>query len=218
MSEGKAASGPFHSDASRNLSGRHGAAEQSAEPSLSHWRRTRLPRSGLVQSALCGAPHKAEIGAAWSKRSNEGRDYLSVKLGRSLLHPADLREPVRRGRRRRLLADLVPQPQVQRRVIGAKAPPATRAGPFGPFAPSSDPWPVQGDAEPSGGHRASTRSLARIGPTVRPYAEIPEVPSEQFIHDAARGNTHSRAVGKISLEWVRNWGTQKGTHPLEPES
>ena len=30
--------------------------------------------------ALCGAPHKAEIGAAWSKRSNEGRDYLSVKL------------------------------------------------------------------------------------------------------------------------------------------
>jgi hypothetical protein len=37
-------------------------------------------RSGLVQSALCGAPHKAEIGAAWSKRSSEGRDYLSVKL------------------------------------------------------------------------------------------------------------------------------------------
>jgi uncharacterized protein (DUF736 family) len=24
---------------------------------------------------------RAEIGAAWSKRSNEGRDYLSVKLG-----------------------------------------------------------------------------------------------------------------------------------------
>ena len=36
--------------------------------------------SGLVQSALCGAPHKAEIGAAWSKRSEEGRDYLSLKL------------------------------------------------------------------------------------------------------------------------------------------
>ena len=31
-------------------------------------------------SPLCGAPHNAEIGAAWSKRSNEGRDYLSVKL------------------------------------------------------------------------------------------------------------------------------------------
>ena len=29
---------------------------------------------------LCGAPHKAEIGAAWSKRSEEGRDYLSLKL------------------------------------------------------------------------------------------------------------------------------------------
>ena len=39
-----------------------------------------LPRSGFVQSALCGAPHNAEIGAAWPKRSNEGRDYLSVKL------------------------------------------------------------------------------------------------------------------------------------------
>ncbi len=39
-----------------------------------------LPRSGFVQSALCGAPHKAEIGAAWSKRSEEGRDYLSLKL------------------------------------------------------------------------------------------------------------------------------------------
>jgi hypothetical protein len=38
------------------------------------------PRSGFVQSVLCGAPHKTEIGAAWSKRSSEGRDYLSVKL------------------------------------------------------------------------------------------------------------------------------------------
>ena len=73
---------------------------------------------------------RAEIGAAWSKRSNEGRDYLSVKLDDPELHAADLREPVRRSRRRRrLLADLVPQPQGQRRVIGAEAPP-TRAGPF----------------------------------------------------------------------------------------
>jgi uncharacterized protein (DUF736 family) len=39
-----------------------------------------LPRSGFVQSAFCGAPQNAEIGAAWPKRSNEGRDYLSVKL------------------------------------------------------------------------------------------------------------------------------------------
>ena len=39
-----------------------------------------LPRSGFVQSTLCGAPHNVEIGAAWSKRSEEGRDYLSLKL------------------------------------------------------------------------------------------------------------------------------------------
>ncbi len=30
---------------------------------------------------LCGAPHKAEFGAAWKKKSQEqNRDYLSVKL------------------------------------------------------------------------------------------------------------------------------------------
>ncbi|WP_222592976.1 DUF736 domain-containing protein, partial [Acidomonas methanolica] len=29
---------------------------------------------------LCGAPHNGEIGAAWSRCSNEGRDYLSLKL------------------------------------------------------------------------------------------------------------------------------------------
>ena len=29
---------------------------------------------------LCGAPHNVEIGAAWSKRSGEGRDYLGLKL------------------------------------------------------------------------------------------------------------------------------------------
>jgi Protein of unknown function (DUF736) len=39
------------------------------------------PPSDLIEtSPLCGAPHNAEIGAAWSKRSSEGRDYLSVKL------------------------------------------------------------------------------------------------------------------------------------------
>ena len=30
--------------------------------------------------SLWGAPHNADIGATWSKRSSEGRDYLSVKL------------------------------------------------------------------------------------------------------------------------------------------
>ena len=32
------------------------------------------------QSALCGTPHNAEVGAVWPKRSGEGSDYLSVKL------------------------------------------------------------------------------------------------------------------------------------------
>ena len=31
-------------------------------------------------SALCGAPHNVEIGAAWAKQSNEGRAYLGLKL------------------------------------------------------------------------------------------------------------------------------------------
>jgi uncharacterized protein (DUF736 family) len=32
------------------------------------------------ESTLCGAPHNVDIGAAWSKRSNEGREYLGLKL------------------------------------------------------------------------------------------------------------------------------------------
>ena len=40
----------------------------------------RLPRSGFVQSILCGAPHNTEFGAAWKKTSGAGREYLSVKL------------------------------------------------------------------------------------------------------------------------------------------
>jgi hypothetical protein len=40
----------------------------------------RLPRSGLVQSTLCGAPHNAEIGAAWQRTSKENTVYHSVKL------------------------------------------------------------------------------------------------------------------------------------------
>jgi uncharacterized protein (DUF736 family) len=54
---------------------RKGGAIDKASRCSTHYR-----VSGLVQSALCGAPHKAEIGAAWSKRSSGGRDYLSVKL------------------------------------------------------------------------------------------------------------------------------------------
>jgi uncharacterized protein (DUF736 family) len=31
-------------------------------------------------STFCGASQKAEIGAAWPKRCEEGRDYLSLRL------------------------------------------------------------------------------------------------------------------------------------------
>ena len=34
----------------------------------------------MPSSALCGAPHNADIGAAWKKTSREGRDYISVTL------------------------------------------------------------------------------------------------------------------------------------------
>jgi uncharacterized protein (DUF736 family) len=40
-----------------------------------------IPHS--AQSALSGAPHNAEIGAAWSECSKEGREYLDLKLGDS---------------------------------------------------------------------------------------------------------------------------------------
>ena len=36
---------------------------------------------------------RAEIGAAWSKRSNEGRDYLGLEAGRPELQRPDLRQP-----------------------------------------------------------------------------------------------------------------------------
>ena len=40
-----------------------------------------LPRSGFVQSMLCGAPHNIECGAAWKKTARvSDREYLSVKL------------------------------------------------------------------------------------------------------------------------------------------
>jgi uncharacterized protein (DUF736 family) len=33
-----------------------------------------------VQSALCGAPHNVEIGAAWQRTSKDNAVYHSVKL------------------------------------------------------------------------------------------------------------------------------------------
>ena len=51
----------------------------------------------------------AEIGAAWKKTSEAGRDYLSVKLDDPELPGRDLREPGRdRGRQGELLAHLGP--------------------------------------------------------------------------------------------------------------
>ena len=71
---------------------------------------------------------RAEIGAAWSKRSNEGRDYLSLKLDDPSLQRADLRQPVRRRGRRRLHPDLVAPQQAQRRLSRTRQRPARSAG------------------------------------------------------------------------------------------
>jgi hypothetical protein len=58
---------------------RRGASDQpprrGAVPSSRRWSRGCVP-----SSALCGAPHQADIGAAWKKTSRKGRDYISVKL------------------------------------------------------------------------------------------------------------------------------------------
>ena len=58
---------PFHAGARRSLSERQ--ASPSANGQQTHVnptgpRRTRLPRSGLVQQALCGAPHNANYNSA----------------------------------------------------------------------------------------------------------------------------------------------------------
>ncbi|MGX7876795.1 DUF736 family protein [Mesorhizobium sp. ORM6] len=39
----------------------------------------------LCISALCGAPHKVELGAAWQKVSAKGRDYPLGQAGRPKL-------------------------------------------------------------------------------------------------------------------------------------
>jgi len=71
---------------------------------------------------------RAEIGAAWSKRSEEGRDYLSTQARRSLLHGAILREPVRRRGWRRLHPAVVAAAQERRVTL---APKAASSGPPG---------------------------------------------------------------------------------------
>ena len=73
---------------------------------------------------------RAEIGAAWSKRSGEGRDYLSVKLDDPSFNApiyANLFEDERRGD---LHTHLVPRPQNQRRLRNPEVPARYRAGHF----------------------------------------------------------------------------------------
>jgi hypothetical protein len=59
---------------------------------------------------------RAEIGAAWSKRSKRGPRLPLAQARRSELHGAHLRQPLRGRGRRGLKPDLVPRPQGQRRV------------------------------------------------------------------------------------------------------
>ena len=71
---------------------------------------------------------RAEIGAAWSKRSNEGRNYLSVKLDDPSFNAPIYANLFDERRRRELHAHLVPRPQGQRRL---SRPPDTPPGPPG---------------------------------------------------------------------------------------
>ena len=74
---------------------------------------------------------RAEIGAAWSKRSNEGRDYLSVKLDDPSFTAPIYANLVEDGET--LHPHLVPQPQAERRLSTNPAAcprPADRAGIF----------------------------------------------------------------------------------------
>ena len=78
---------------------------------------------------------RAEIGAAWSKRSNEGRDYLSVKLDDPSFTAPIYANLVEDGED--LRPDLVAQPQGERRLTldRQQAPARTdRAGNFVPLA------------------------------------------------------------------------------------
>ena len=70
---------------------------------------------------------RAEIGAAWSKRSEEGRDYLSLKLDDPSFNGAHLRQPVRRRGWRRLHPAVVAAAE-ERRVRLAPPSPARTIG------------------------------------------------------------------------------------------
>ena len=69
---------------------------------------------------------RAEIGAAWSKRSNEGRDYLSVKLDDPSFNAPIYANLFDDEDGDGYTLDLVPRPQGQRRLSRTSdAPPGT---------------------------------------------------------------------------------------------
>ena len=78
---------------------------------------------------------RAEIGAAWSKQSNEGRDYLGLKLD-----DPSFTAPIYalRGRRRRLQPHLVPSHPPQRRVKPDRFPPGRSGRDLFPMPTESD--------------------------------------------------------------------------------
>jgi hypothetical protein len=76
---------------------------------------------------------RAEIGAAWPKRSTEGRDYLSVKLDDPSFNAPHLRQPVRCRGRRDLQSDLVALPPSEWR-LSAPATTPRRIPPCGAFS------------------------------------------------------------------------------------
>ena len=75
---------------------------------------------------------RAEIGAAWSKRSNEGRDYLSVKLDDPSFNAPIYANLFDDEDGEGLHPDLVARPQAQRRLSRPRcnAPPGPPGGAF----------------------------------------------------------------------------------------
>ena len=72
---------------------------------------------------------RAEIGAAWSKRSNEGRDYLGLKLDDPSFTAPIFANLFDDEDGESLQPHLVPQPQGQRRLSrSSDAPPGTPGG------------------------------------------------------------------------------------------
>ena len=71
---------------------------------------------------------RAEIGAAWSKRSEEGGDFPLAQARRPLLHGAHLRQPVRRRGWRGLHPAVVAAAEERRVGCSPKPRPVPRTG------------------------------------------------------------------------------------------